>query len=87
MPSAQFLGRLAFFLFLMGLGSALAGWPTFMLGRSGTKQARVVALVFAGGVVGTLHNVVPMSAVTSMLANVTSIAIIGTAFVRKLCRD
>jgi hypothetical protein len=84
MPSEQF-GRLAFFLGLMGLGSALAGWPKFMHGKRGTAETSV--LVFAAIVVGTLHHVVPMSETTSVLTSVVSIAMTGTAIVRRLIRD
>ena len=54
MLSGQFLGKIAFVLGLMALGSALAGWPESRLGRGDR------ILIGAAIVVGTLHYVVQM---------------------------
>jgi hypothetical protein len=75
--SGQFLGKIAFLLGLMALGSALAGWPESRLGRGDG------ILVTAAIVVGTLHYVVPIPDFASGLTALVSIALIVTALVRR----
>jgi len=77
MPSGQFLGKIAFLLSLMALGSALAGWPESRLGRGDS------ILVAGALVVGTLHYVVPIPDFASGLTALVSIALIVTVMVRR----
>ena len=77
MPSGQFLGKIAFLLSLMALGSALAGWPESRLGRG---YGILVALAL---VVGSLHWVIPIPDFASGLTALVSIALIVTALVRR----